>query len=87
MSRPPRPLLQAKRVAPPSVPDHAHHRHSSGSFGAPLSPQPDDKMAADEKPAGVIKTGPAPFTFPRTETLTHKAAVFYHQQLALQVRF
>lgn len=106
MSRPPKATPQAKRVAPPAIPDV--YRHSGSSFGSAgyvssedavyLAP-PDtpnslnirddhsDYGSTISKSPGVLSNyiAPTAFPFPITrETLTHKAAVYYHQQLALQ---
>lgn len=34
MSRPPKPVVQIKKVAPPAVPDTQGFRHSGSSFGS-----------------------------------------------------
>ncbi|XP_037043301.1 uncharacterized protein LOC119079473 isoform X1 [Bradysia coprophila] len=107
MSRPPKPISQAKRVAPPAVPDV--YRHSGSSFGSAgygssedaggfltvpdatsiigIRDDHSDYGSTFSKSPGVLSNYVAPnaFTFPTArEPLTHKAAVYYHQQLALQ---
>lgn len=106
MSRSSKPTPQAKKVAPPAVPEI--YRHSGSSFGSvgyassddggflqpPDSPmvltiksedQVDCNSSVLSKSPGVTYIPPNTFTFSaRGEPLTHKAAVIYHQSLALQ---
>lgn len=138
MSRPPKSIQQAKRVAPPAVPDI--YRHSGSSFGSAgygscedtignststafyatvgpesasnrsgiISANPTGIVNPDQtdyvnkvggnlpmqskSPGGAMNGGnlsgnQAAFIFPAShphQPLTHKAAVYYHQQLALQ---
>jgi hypothetical protein len=79
MSRPGKQTTQPKKVLPPSVPEV--YRHSCANF---TENETTDQMLNDPN----LLQGPfspmLSLNFNRGEPLTHKAAVYYHQQLALQ---
>lgn len=90
MSRPTK-NSQPKRVTPPAVPEI--HRHSGSSFGSAGYSSLEDggfSQPRDSPAALSMKDDSTEYAFtfptfpPGEPLLTHKAAVYYHQQLALQ---
>uniref|UniRef100_A0A1B6DRJ2 SAM domain-containing protein n=1 Tax=Clastoptera arizonana TaxID=38151 RepID=A0A1B6DRJ2_9HEMI len=100
MSRPPKPVVPLKKVAPPAVPD-AGFRHSGSSFGsAGYSSAGEDHVFHDPNRDGYDTdvygmAGKSPgqfnypaFTFPGPQYTqvpgSTKASMYYHHQLSLQ---
>jgi len=82
MSRPPKSIPQPKKVAPPSVPDI--YRYSAGPASPSASSNDDGGFKRHMEPLSPSCLNVGYQRRSGGDTITHKAAVYYHQQFGLQ---